>query len=79
MAGVIKRIDYKPFSQDIYETICICANCDPEGKGGKGGFLRSVSHRDLNIDTDIKFANFCPTCGQPIDWNNIKERTNYLR
>lgn len=80
MASVIKRIDITEFTDNVYETIYFCRNCDPNGKGGNGGIIyREDSDSKSNIDHIKRFHKFCPTCGDKIDWDNITERKNMLR
>lgn len=81
MAGVIKRIDYKPFSTECFRVVCFCGKCDPTGKGGQGGMLANDIRTVINEKIKSYYSDFiryCPTCGERIDWDDIKERENYL-
>lgn len=77
MAGIIKRKDYVMFTDNLRKVICFCKNCDPKGEGGHGGIISSYERDDMEFLKKDK--NFCPTCGDKINWDDVIERVNYLR
>ena len=46
MAGIVLRIDKKPFSEEIEGVYAFCSECDPEGVGGGPGVLGQIPKCD---------------------------------
>lgn len=71
--GIILRVDYHEFSDNISRICCFCKDCDPEAKGGNGGVLPDMVGNDVNYyktDPDYqKHYRYCPTCGKEIDYD----------
>ena len=80
MAGIVFRIDKKPFSEEIEGVYAFCSECDPEGVGGGPGVLGQIPKCDywdrssdlvteFDVESFAKYHRFCPTCGKKINYS----------
>lgn len=90
MAGIVLRIDKKPFSEEIEGVYAFCSECDPEGVGGGPGVLGQIPKCDhwdrsddlvteFDVESFAKYHRFCPTCGKKINYSERMMKQNYLK
>ena len=79
--GVVKKIVYKAYKDDIQQIVYFCKNCNESAENSKAGLLQRIEVSCLFDDADDiakAFTNFCPTCDKPLDWNNMICKTSRM-